>query len=252
MLDRNRTMRAKFCKTTDILLHVLMQFLLFFLCVAVQADSTLLGKQAIIKTAAPEGLSISIHTIKDNFMIDEIIPVEVVVSNQSKEVLHIVSIRDRPAFKLEIKNAQGLVMPLTRYGKSQNGLGMGDDVFATALSPPKLVDLAVGKDIRFTLPLNRLVDMSEAGSYAIVFRTSFVSATNKTLVEVASNTLAIDITEKVPFTTVPVPRVEQEAQEPTLPNFQWTKSPSASWELGDSWTLSVQILLSKPPDNSSP
>lgn len=191
-----------------------------------------------------------VRAAKTEFRPGEPVSLEVVLSNQSRESLRVVQgWGDRVGFQFEAKNARGLKIPMTQYGKKQSG---AESEVVTSVGPPTIISLAAGQEMRDTFVLNRLIDMSEEGSYTVTARRLILPSGQEKAVEVVSQLLPIEIVEPAPFTTLPVAGVEQEVQEPIDPNFQWKKSPTATWELGDTWTLSVQVLLNNPPNGLAP
>lgn len=236
-----------------------------FTCVRVPAQ----GQDKATAVGNPQGFSLEIKTPQSEVAPKTSVDLMVKLKNTSAQELEVIQsnanlreAKDRTplpspsgGFLVTAKDERGRPVPYTRYGLSFFGadwpsqMDGGQPSVVSANSLPFPVPLKPGAEVTQVLPLNRLVDLSQSGTYFITAQRRVFKSGTREIADVTSNTIQIKVIEPddSPLVKKPTEADWKGVEEPIDPNFRWTKAPSASWKRGDEWWLAVERYYTKVP-----
>lgn len=203
-----------------------------------------------------DGLQLFAQTEKASISTGESVLVEVGLRNNSNEerVIYPSSLVEFP--KWSVKNEKGEKVPLTAYGTSPSPGAIW--FFGGGFSPGG-AHLQSGDEFRFKLCISQIFDMSRPGIYTLSFQHKFSQrkaqrADPTKWATLVSNSLEIKVakTEYYVSEGITSPRKAASAASSQGPSRFW-KSPSATWQVGDAWPLSVELYTdAAPPPGTGP
>ena len=148
----------------DVVKNLLAISCLFSLmCVNAIADNTVKQNVPVIRKAPPE-YSLVIDTDNSSVGSGDALFLRLAIENKGNAVLSYVELNPEVMFTVIVKNSDGEIMPLTRYGNRLKG-GLKNSIPQPSFFFIQELKPGIGEN--YKILLNRLYDMSIPGTYSI-------------------------------------------------------------------------------------